>query len=82
MSDSITKAEFRILEKMFAKEIACALASSAMPPLYQSKAKIMSTLREKKLIDETTVNLGGRFPMTVTGWLLTEAGRFAYCSRC
>lgn len=65
------------LEKVFAAEI-----EDRLP--FQSKAAIYRQLCEDGLIESMERKLGGdRFgPITVTGYQLTHAGRFLYCSSC
>lgn len=84
MSDkTVTKAELKVLEKMFAREISCAMSKSEIPPIFQSKAaKMMMTLSDKGLIEAVEFELGGRFPMTLRGYLLTHSGRLTYCASC
>lgn len=82
--EALTKPKLRVLERMFAKEVNDALAKNAgeLSGLYQSGAKIMDDLLADELVYFHTVTLPGRFPVTVTGFLLTHAGRAAYCSTC
>lgn len=82
MTGGITKAELRVLEKMFAKEIACGLSKSRIPPIFQSKAKIMDRLEDKGLVEHIEYTLNDRFQMKIAGWLLTHSGRFTYCANC
>jgi hypothetical protein len=82
MADKITKAELRVLEKMFAHEINVAMSHSKLPPIFQSKAKILDRLKDKGLVEPVEHELGGRFPMTIKGYLLTHSGRLTYCASC
>ena len=63
------------LEKVFAAEI-----EGRLP--FQSKAKIFRDLENDGLVAPMERRFGGRFPVVVTGWQLTHAGRFMYCSSC
>lgn len=63
------------LEKVFAAEI-----EDRLP--FQSKVAIYRRLHNNGLIQPMERTFGGRFPVTVTGWQLTHAGRFLYCSSC
>ncbi len=71
------KTELAALEKVFAAEI-----SNGLP--FQSKAKIYAKLENDGLLERAThvVGAGERFPVTVTGYMLTHAGRMAYCESC
>jgi len=82
VSEGITKAELRILEKMFAREIDLALKSNTLPPIYQSRAKILLRLVEKGLVEAVEYEIAGAFPITIKGYLLTHSGRFTYCANC
>lgn len=70
-----TKAELAALEKVFAAEI-----EDRLP--FQSRAAIFSRLSDGGLVEPMERKFGGRFPVTVTGWQLTHAGRFLYCHSC
>lgn len=70
-----TKAELTALEKVFAAEI-----EGRLP--FQSKAKIFQKLADEGFIAPMERKFGGQFPVTVTGWELTHAGRIAYCVSC
>ena len=50
----------------------------------QSKAKVFRELESEGLVQTWTRNFGvDRFgEISVTGWALTHAGRFLYCSNC
>ena len=82
MSDNITKAELTMLEKMFTREIDCGLSKSNLPPVFQSKSKVMSKLNDKGLVEPVEFELPGRFAMKISGWMLTHSGRFTYCANC
>lgn len=81
--DRITSAEMKMLEKMFTREIDSAMAKSKIPPIFQSKAKIMQKMVSKGLIDSWDYPLGGgRFPVMIRGYMLTHYGRMIYCANC
>uniref|UniRef100_A0A6M3KZB3 Uncharacterized protein n=1 Tax=viral metagenome TaxID=1070528 RepID=A0A6M3KZB3_9ZZZZ len=69
------KKQFRALEKIFEREIAGTLP-------FQSKAKIYIDLAGAGLVEKDTRIFGGRFPITVVGWALTQKGRLLYCQEC
>lgn len=77
-----TKRELKMLERIFAAEIDHALRESTVPFCFQSNSKLISAMAEKQLVEEVKYTLGGRFPMTITGWQLTERGRITYCATC
>ena len=70
-----TKKVIDALEKVFAAEIEARLP-------FQSKAKIYREMESDGLVAPMERKFGGQFPVTVTGWQLTHAGRFIYCSSC
>lgn len=63
------------LEKVFAAEI-----EGRLP--FQSKAKIYQDLCEEGMLAPMQETSGGRFAVTVSGYQLTHAGRFFYCTNC
>lgn len=72
----------KALERLFAAEM-------NSQPIVQSKAAIYRELQERGLVEFVTERIYGtggsvidRIPMTVSGWRLTLAGRFAYCGTC
>lgn len=80
--DTITRAELKVLEKMFEAEIDHAMRKIKLPYCYQSKSKLLPALEEKRLIERVKFTLGGRFAMEIEGWALTHSGRFTYCANC
>jgi hypothetical protein len=76
MPDRTTKAELAALERVFAAEI-----NGLLP--FQSKARIYRNLCDKGLLaDMRRVTGRGPFAVTFSGYELTHAGRFLYCSSC
>lgn len=71
----MTKKTFLALEKVFAAEI-----EGRLP--FQSRARIYQDLCKDGLLSLGQKMYGGRFPVVVTGYYLTDAGRIAYCMRC
>ena len=63
------------LEKVFAAEIAGRLP-------FQSKAKLFGRLCDEGLLEPMERVLGGRFPVSISGYQLTHAGRITYCTSC
>lgn len=76
----MTKPERKILERAHAAEVRAALTGSLH--LLRTRSKLAEKLARDGFLHKTTVTLGGRFPVTVSGYELTHAGRFAYCSGC
>ncbi len=79
MNDTITKAEYLMLEKMFVSEMDHALNGSRLPCCFQSKAKLLEAMESKGLVERVEFKLGGRFSVTISGWALTHSGRLTYC---
>lgn len=77
----MTKRDLKMLERLFYAEVRAALSASGLP-MVQTKSKQMERLKAEGYVQEMTATLGGRFPITVTGWTLTEFGRFTYCMSC
>uniref|UniRef100_A0A6M3K0E9 Uncharacterized protein n=1 Tax=viral metagenome TaxID=1070528 RepID=A0A6M3K0E9_9ZZZZ len=65
----------KALEKIFEREMAGTLP-------FQSRAKIYTELEADGIVEKYTRLFGGQFPITVTGWALTQKGRFIYCQEC
>lgn len=76
----MTKQDFVILEKVFCSEAETALRHGSLP--WQSKSKAAAKLADKGYLEKVTVMLGGRFPVRIEGYMLTHAGRMAYCETC
>lgn len=70
----MTLAEFKALENVFAAEID--------GRIHQSNAKILSNLDNNGLVESLKRTLPGRFPVTITGWVLTQRGRLLFCEEC
>lgn len=74
------KSDLKLLERVFNAEIRSAVIGG--PMVAQIKSKQMDQLEEAGYVKKITERLGGRFPVTVTGWVLTEFGRATYCANC
>lgn len=71
-----TKQTMSALEKVFAAEI-----EGRLP--FQSKSRIFQKLADDGLLEPMERRSGtGWSAVTVTGWKLTQAGHFLYCSNC
>jgi hypothetical protein len=78
------KAELAALEKLFVHEINRAFATglAAQCPM-QSRAKVFRDLADVGMVERVARVIGtGRNAVTVPGWELTHAGRYAYCATC
>mgnify|MGYP001578005687 CR=1 FL=1 len=79
MADAdLTKKHIQALEKVFAAEI-----KGRLP--FQSKARIYADLADAGYLepDARTLSFSDGLPsMTVSGYVLTHAGRYAYCIQC
>ena len=78
----MTKAELNMLEKLFSAEIEHAMGKSTLPFCFQSKAKILEKLADENMVEKIEIELGGRCPMIIRGWVLTHYGRMTYCENC
>lgn len=72
---TITRRALSALEKVFAAEV-----EDRLP--FQSRAKVYSELCADGLVKSMQRIYGGRFPVTVSGYQLTHAGRIIYCESC
>lgn len=74
--EHLNKRDFELLGRVFEAEIL------NYPVAQIGKSKTVASLSARGYIEPMTVTLPGRFPVTVSGWRLTEAGRFTYCLNC
>lgn len=74
------KAEMNILECVFDAEVKGALSGGVH--LFQTRSKAAEKLVSDGLISKAKTTLGGRFPVTIEGYELTELGRLTYCTSC
>lgn len=79
----MNKRELDILEKVFSAEICTAVSGDGLG-IFQTKSKLAQELENGGYLKKETIVLGGRFPVTVSGYRLTLLGNFAYCisDRC
>lgn len=73
----MTKPELQFLERVFEAEIEGALSGGLR--LFQSKLKVAKKLTDEGYLVEVETVLGGRLPIKIKGYELTELGRLAYC---
>lgn len=69
------KSDLQLLERVFTAEI-----YGRLP--FQSKSKQIHRLCDEGYVEPMTKTFPGRFAVTVKGYALTHAGRFAYCESC
>ena len=74
-SERLTKRDLAVLEKAFAAEIADWL------PM-QTRSKRAPQLVASGHLEEIERHLGGRFPVVVRGYALTQRGHLVYCESC
>ncbi|MCR4304950.1 MAG: hypothetical protein NUV63_12140 [Gallionella sp.] len=79
----MNKRELDLLEKVFAAQIDSAVSGEGLW-IFQTKSKLAGELEKSGYLKKETIVLGGRFPITVTGYSLTLLGNFTYCmsDRC
>ena len=83
MNNSMSRAEFKMLERIFTAEVDHAFRKARVPYCFQSKAKIMQTLEEKGLVESVSFRVGNdALACTVEGWQLSHLGRLTYCASC
>ena len=72
--------ELDLLEKAFGAEIDSAMNNNHLG-IIQTKSKAVKSLVESGLLKHVVVN---RWPASFAGYVLTDAGRMAYCTsdRC
>jgi len=68
----VTKADLAVLGRVFAAEV-----NGLLPA--QMKSKRATALAERGYLVPDERVFGGRFPLRVTGYALSHAGRLAYC---
>lgn len=76
----MNKKEMQLLEKAFDAEVHAALSGGVH--LIQSRTKLAAKMVDDGMLAETSISLGGRFPVEVKGLELTELGRMTYCMSC
>lgn len=80
----MTKAELKMLEKLFAAEIDAAVSGNSLLSVVQSKSKLLPKLEAEGYVRRVRRELkADRFgPIVIEGWELTYAGNAAYCLTC
>ncbi len=77
----MNKRQIVLLEKAFAAEIEHAIEKKGSGLLHK-KSKIADQLVTDGYLQWVSFTLPGRFPVTVSGYALTEFGRITYCFSC
>lgn len=79
----MTKAELRMLERLYSAEIEAALSGHDLRGIVQSKSKLLPKLEADGFVRRVERVIKDRFgSFTVSGWELTLAGNAAYCLTC
>lgn len=73
----MTKREIEILERVFSAEVESAF--NGQPHIVQTRSKLAAKLADEGYLHWREIRLGGRFPITIAGYELTELGRLTYC---
>lgn len=75
------KAELRILEQAFEREIDAALTRGKLH-LLQTRSKLAEKLADEGYLSRAKVTIMGYPPVIVSGFELTHLGRMTYCATC
>jgi hypothetical protein len=79
----LSKAAFAALEKCWTAQLPVSAGGKAgMPAQAIGPKKVVDRLVAAGLIERAEVYLGGRFPVTIIGWRLTNLGSLVYCENC
>jgi len=78
----MNKRELSILENALNAEITSALSGGKIPPLFQTKSKVAENLCSKGYLTLDCFVIGGKHPVYVNGYSLTDFGRMVYCMSC
>jgi hypothetical protein len=73
----MNKRELQLLERAFIAEIE--EGAHGTIGLMQSRSKAAEKLAEDGYLVKDMQTVGGRFPVTVSGYRLTHLGRLTYC---
>ena len=78
----MTKKKLAILEKCFAAEVESAVSNRVSRLCQLRDSKAVRELVAEGMIQPGEQTIGGRFPMTITGYTLTLLGNMTYCTFC
>jgi hypothetical protein len=76
----MNKKELALLEKAYEIEIDSALTGNL--GMLQTKSRLAELLVAEGYLQHHTIQFGGQLPIVSHGYLLTHAGRIAYCLTC
>lgn len=78
------KKDLGVLERIFENDVKAALGEGPNLPtqFHHRMTARLERLEREGYIRRDEAKLGGRFPMTVSGWALTTAGHATYCMSC
>lgn len=74
------KAELAVLERAFNAEVSAAMSHGL--PVLQTRSKVAKRLMDEGYLAWHSIQLDGWPPVTVSGYVLTHAGRLEYCLSC
>lgn len=77
----MNKRRLAVLEKVYSAEIGAALGER-VSHLFQTKSRIAEDLEREGFLRTRSEVLSGLPPVRISGYELTELGRFAYCVTC
>ena len=79
----MTKAERKVLAKLYSAEIDAALSGRELLGIVQSKSKLLPKLEKEGYVRRVERVIRDRFgATTISGWELTLLGNGAYCVSC
>lgn len=76
------KKELALLEKAYEAEIDYALGGCFTHIIQPKKTKTLQKLVDDGKLERAETVLGGRFPVVISGYVLTHFGRLSYCASC
>lgn len=76
----MTNDELALLERAFFAEVQAALDGGCR--VIQTYGRLAEKMVADGLLARAVETLPGRFPVRVYGFVLTHAGRWAYCATC
>lgn len=76
----ITDTQKHWLGELFAAEVNSEFTN--LPPIKQLPKRYGAQLVNKGLAEEVEATLPGRFPVRISGYVLTQLGHMTYCMSC
>jgi hypothetical protein len=77
---TLTKRHAAALGRLFGREIEAAMMHAKLPPVVKLGTKLAAELEELGFVEAVEVTFGGRFPVTISGYVLTWRGHMTYCA--